>query len=133
MIITGDVPFLTDTALYIRTVIPLLFSEMDTDPTAANYINRLEHSSPNALAAQLPLLFEKILDPDQDSKLTYSYVVRFRRSPPPITYSEPARPPSSPSEEFSFAKDRRLKTRRPLAMDSVGSGRLPWMQVLCLQ
>jgi hypothetical protein len=50
-----------------------------------------------------------------------------------ITYSEPPRPPSSLSEEFSFVKDRGLKTRRPLAMDSVGSGKPPWMQALCLR
>ena len=49
---------------------------MDADPAAANHINRLEHTSPNGLATQLPLLFEKILDPDQGPRFTYSYVVR---------------------------------------------------------
>lgn len=49
---------------------------MDADPAAANHINKLEHSSPTELLVQLPLLFEKILDPDQEPKFTYSYVVR---------------------------------------------------------
>ena len=49
---------------------------MDADPAAANHINKLERTSPNILATQLPLLFEKLLDPDQEPRLTYSYVVR---------------------------------------------------------
>ena len=52
---------------------------MDSDPAAANHINRLEHTSPSELTIQLPLLFEKILDPDLEPRLTYSYVVRAHR------------------------------------------------------
>jgi hypothetical protein len=61
---------------------------MDADPAVANHINKLEHTSPTALATQLTPLFQKILDPDQEPRLVYSYVVRIRRSTLPISYSE---------------------------------------------
>jgi len=84
------------------------------DPAAANHVNRLERTSPNELATELPLLFEKILDPDQEPKLTYSYVVSTRHD---LHLSVPrfksARPPSPLSEEFSPAKGREWKTQSP--------------------
>ena len=52
---------------------------MDVDPAAANHVNRLEHISRNELAIQLPLLFEKFLDPDLEPRLGYSYVVGIRQ------------------------------------------------------
>lgn len=51
---------------------------MDADPAAAKYINKLEHTSSNEQATKLPLLFEKILDPDQEPRFTFSYVVGTR-------------------------------------------------------
>lgn len=49
---------------------------MEADPAVANHINKLEHTSPAALATQLPLLFQNILDPGQEPRRLYSYVVR---------------------------------------------------------
>ncbi|KAF9647014.1 hypothetical protein BDM02DRAFT_3270577 [Thelephora ganbajun] len=72
---------------------------MDTDPAAANHVNRLEHTSPSELAAQLPLLFEKLLGPDQEPRLMYSYVVSLRR-----VFSrerQGVENPESPSRGFS--------------------------------
>lgn len=80
---------------------------MDVDPAAANHINRLEHASPNEQATKLPLLFEKILDPDQEPRLTYSYVVGTHRWLLPTPHSELTRPPRFLSEGFSPVKDRR--------------------------
>ena len=49
---------------------------MDADPAATNHIDKLEHSPPHKLTTQFPLLFEKLLDPNQEPRVIYSYVVR---------------------------------------------------------
>lgn len=71
----SDPPFLTGVDPYNWSAILRLFSTMNADPAAVNHIDRLEHTSPNELETQLPLLFEKIVDPDQEPRLVYSYVV----------------------------------------------------------
>lgn len=60
---------------YNSTTVLRSLSTMDTDPAAVNHVNRLERTSPNELATQFQLLFEKIIDPDQEPRLVYSYVV----------------------------------------------------------
>lgn len=75
---SSDPPVLTNP--YTRTFTFRLFdSAMEADPAAANHVNKLEHTSPTGLATQLPLLFQKILRPDQEPRLIYSYVVRIHQ------------------------------------------------------
>ena len=106
---------------------------MELDSAAANEINRLDHTSLRELTTKLPLLFAKILDPDQEAQLVYSYVVSIHRGPLFLRHSKSMRPPSSRFEEFSPAKDREWKTLSPQAADSVGLGKPPWMPVWCPQ
>ena len=73
--IAGDPPFLTGTDPCNQSSILRPFSTMDIDQAAANHVNRLEQISRNELAIQLPILFEKLLDPDLEPRLVYSYVV----------------------------------------------------------
>jgi hypothetical protein len=53
-------------------------STMEADITVATEVNRLEHVSQSDLATRLPLLFAKILDPNLEARLVYSYVVSTR-------------------------------------------------------